>query len=285
MFLLLRRSCTAARAGETPQECSGPGEGPPQSVADDPRRVDVSPRPPRHLPGTVADGILAHLLIEDGVPGACPGRSSRPYSMRPSNSATVRCWRQPKSHRAISVPSGRRRRSCSSGVGRPSRLSSTRLRLSPTLSLRPSANVMTRAARRTPGTPPMPARHSVSRPRVVLRVARAASAMTTAGSNGRVRATSTRVRVRSVTATPATAATSASASRATCRCTRLVPLPFAGGRRRTCTRSRRTFQSGRPCRTAAETWLTTAGTRRSATVAATTAACRTAPESVEASCR
>lgn len=83
----------------------------------------------------------------------CPGRSSRPYFTSPSNSPARRCASHQKSTVPTWRPDGSRTSCCRSGVGIPAHAVAHRLRDSPGLPLRPSANATTRRARGTPGQP------------------------------------------------------------------------------------------------------------------------------------
>ncbi len=85
--------------------------------------------------------------------GPGPGPRSRPYLIRPSNSPTVRSSSHPKSQRPTTTCRWSTTSSWGRGAGRPARAMATRLRDSPTLSLRASANAATRRARGTPGQP------------------------------------------------------------------------------------------------------------------------------------
>ena len=87
---------------------------------------------------------------------------------------------------------------------------------------------------------------------VVRPVARAASATTGAGANGRARARSVTVRAGLVTAVAPIMTTSSGSSRATCDRNRVPSALRAGGRRVMCTWCSGTPRIGSPCSAAAE---------------------------------
>ena len=254
------------RVHERAPVCTGRSR-PAEPLTDAGRRrsevLEVRPRPAHHLPPLRADRVFPQLLGVHDVARLLAGLRSRPYLTLPSNSPTVRCCTQPKSVRPIEHPY--RISHCSSGAGSPARAMATRLRDSPTLSLRPSANA---TARRAAGTPSQP----LARRRASVRSGRpsparsAASATTTACSNGATRAMSTMVRATDVQAIPCTTMISSGRSGAQCTCTS-VPRR-APERRRfrvTVTTSNGSPHTDRPCSTAAETWLTTADPSSSGT--------------------
>lgn len=241
--------------------------------------VQVRPRPPDHPQVGAPDRVFPELLGVHASSGRCPGLSRRPYFTRPSNSPTVRSSGQPKSTNPSSRPSGPWTSYCRTGAGRPARHIATRLRDSPGLLAPPSAKETSRRAADRP-TRPLPARAS-SMPgrssrggRSPGRGASAASATTTARSNGTLPATSTTVRPGQVSRTSPSRTISAASSRPTCRCTPRVTRPPPVPSRLTWTRSRGTSHTGRPHSTAADWWLTTHPGARCGNVAWTRSACR-----------
>ena len=201
--------------------------------------------------------------------GCCPGRSSRPSFTIPSNSPTARRSGHAKSTRP--TPSTTH---CSTGGGSPRRHIATRLRDSPTLSARPSAKARTRAAAALPRRPGERDSAAASVAGVTASACRAASAMTTACSNGRQRAQSSTVRAAVVTAHPPTVSISSVASRAGWTCSSGSMRPPPRRSRETCTRPSPVHQDGHPCSAAAQTWLTTASGASPATAARTSRAWR-----------
>ena len=150
--------------------------------------------------------------------------------MRPSNSPTRPCSSHAKSVRATSRPVPPRTSTCSDEGRTPQRCSTTRLRISPTLSLRPSAKSTARAARRLPGVPARSKSRVADRRRGAAGPRRrAASRATTAASCGSDRARSRAVRTTDGDRTPSTSSISSSRSRATWHC-RTRPAVVRRGR-------------------------------------------------------
>ena len=213
-----RRRAVSARRGRTPPGCVGQ-----RRRTTTARARSSAPPPGRRRAGRPRAPSRRRrrrrAAARGGAPGCCPGRSSLPYLVRPSNSPAVANSSHQKSTRPSTIPPAERTGCWSSGGGSPARWMASLLRVSPGLIAPGRANASTCRALPLPGRRAARSSASPIAASVTRWVCSAASAGTSARSNEVVRPRSTRVRGIVVTSTPSTVTTSSASSVAACRCT------------------------------------------------------------------